>query len=293
LRRRNNMNEIFKAMGKIASKISLSFGFAQKSSGKKQNEDNLSGQSVNIYVNNYRERNPSKIDKIYFVSKLDDFYENEIIKEIIIRAELDDGSVAAFVPIEFGIDDIFGPIIKSTDKNGLVYIENIRIKNAGTYKIYAKAQNGTIVNDVIRIRSNEIKIQFLTQPQDVSSKELLDEILVQITYSSGLKASNKQVRIEVNKENVGFKGNNLKYTNVDGIVCFDNLVFTRTGGYKLKAVCNGKFVYSEPFHVFPPGVEVDFEKCEGGSLEETEAFLTALLEKQSPGDIIKYNGEEY
>ncbi len=53
------------------------------------------------------------------------------------------------------------------------------------------------------------------------------------------------------------------------------------------------FLYSDPFHVFAPGVCMDFEKCEAGSKEEVEAFLTALLEKQSDGDVIKYNGEEY
>jgi len=288
------MNNILKAMEKIASKISLSFAFSQKNKEKREEPNNpINGQSVNIYVNNYGERKQPKVNKIYFISKLDNFYANEIVKEIIIKAELDDGSAAAFVPIEFGIEDVVGPTIKNTDKNGLVYIENIRIRNVGTYRIYAKDQNGTIINDEIKIKLNEVKIQFLTQPQDVSSKELLDEILVRITYLSGQKAANKQVRIEVNKKNVIFKGSSLKYTNEDGIVCFDDLAFTRTGGYKLKAVCDGKFVYSEPFHVFPPGVVIDFEKCESGSSEETEAFLTALLEKQSPGDIIKYNGEEY
>lgn len=87
--------------------------------------------------------------------------------------------------------------------------------------------------------------------------------------------------------------NKSKKTNKEGIACFDNLIFTKTGNYKLKAMCEHTFLYFEPFHIFAPGVCMDFEKCEAGSKEEVEAFLTALLEKQSEGDIIKYNGEEY
>lgn len=138
-----------------------------------------------------------------------------------------------------------------------------------------------------------MKIRFSAHPQDVSSKEVLGEVLVEVAYESGLKIANEPVRIEVNKENVSFGGTNTKYTNEDGIAIFDNLVFTKTGVYKLKAVCRGEYVYSEPFHVFAPGVTIDFEKYESGTSEEVEAFLTALIEKQSQGDSVKYNGEEY
>lgn len=290
------MNEILKTMGKIASKISVSIALSRKDKDKskdRENNNQIKGQSVNIYFNSFRESKTKKVSRIYFVSKLDNIYENELIKEIIIKVECDDGSAAVLVPIEFGIENICKPVIKKTNKNGLIYIENIIIKNAGNYKIYAKDQNGVTVNDIIKIKSNKMKIKFLTHPQDVSSKEVLGEVLVQVTYQSGMKVANKQVRMEVNKENISFGGTNIKCTNEDGIASFDNLVFTKTGGYKLRAVCEGEHVYSEPFHVFPPGVTIDFEKCEAGTSEEVEAFLTALIEKQSQGDMVKYNGEEY
>ncbi len=290
------MNEILKIMGKIASKISVSIALSRKDKDKSkdtQNSNQANGQSVYIYVNNYRESKTQKISRIYFLSRFDNIFENDLLKEIIIKVEFDDGSIAAFVPIEFGIENIYGPVIKKTNEKGLIYIENIKMKSAGNYKVYAKDQSGIIINDVITVKSNKMKVRFLTHPQDVSSNEVLGQVLVQVVYQSGIKIADEQVRIEVNKENVSLRGTNIKYTNEDGVASFDNLVFTKTGGYKLKAVCRGEYVYSEPFHVFAPGVTIDFEKCEAGTSEEIEAFLTALIEKQSQGDVIKYNGEEY
>lgn len=292
------MNEFLKILGKIVSKISVSIALSRKDkeedkSKGRQNSNQANNQSVNIYLNDCRESKTKKISRIYFISKFDHIFENELIKEIIIKAEFEDGSAAAFIPIEFGIENMYDPVFKVTNEKGLIYIENIRIQNAGNYKIFAKDQSGIIINEVVEVKSNKMKIRFLTHPQDVSSKEVLGEVLVEVAYESGLKIVNEPVKIEVNKENVSLGGTDTKYTNEDGIAIFDNLVLTKTGGYKLKAVCRGEYVYSEPFHVFAPGITIDFGKYESGTSEEVEAFLTALLEKQSQGDSIKYNGEEY
>jgi len=284
------MNKILKILGKIVSKLTLSLTYAPK--GKDSHTKNKE-QAVNVYVNNYGNGNIKKIEKIDILSDIDNIYVNELIKEIVIKVELADGTVASFVEIEFSVENLYGPVTKVTDKNGMVSFQNICFKETGNHRFCIKGIGGFVYKDLIVIKDNPVELKFINQPQDVASKEVLNEVIVQAVYQSGTKAENLQIPIDINKEGVRWAGTRVKSTDKEGIACFDNLAFTKTGNYKLKVMYETFFLYSDPFHVFAPGVCMDFEKCEAGSKEEVEAFLTALLEKQSDGDVIKYNGEEY
>lgn len=284
------MNEILKVLGKIISKITLSFTYSSK--GKESGKEDK-GQSVNVYVNNYGNNSIKKIGKIDILSGIDNIYANEIVKDIVAKVEFTDGTPASFLEIEFSVENLYGPVTKKTDKDGVVSFHDMRLKEAGNHRFCIKGIEGFVYRDLIVVKDNPVELKFLSQPQDVASKEVLNEVVVQAIYQSGSVAENVQIKLDISKEGVSWAGTRAKNTNKEGIVCFDNLIFTKTGNYKLKAMCEHTFLYSEPFHIFAPGVCMDFEKCEAGSKEEVEAFLTALLEKQSEGDVIKYNGEEY
>lgn len=284
------MHMICKFLGEIISKITLSFTYSPKGkdSGKKDK-----GQSVNVYVNNYGNSNIKKIGKVDILSGIDNIYANEIVKDIVVKVEFTDSTPASFLEIEFSVENSYGPVIKKTDKDGVVSFHDIRLKEPGNYRFCIKGIEGFVYRDLIAVKDNPVELKFLSQPQDVASKEVLNEVVVQAIYQSGSIAENLQIQLDINKEGVSWGGERVKNTNKKGIVCFKNLIFTKTGNYKLKAICNHTFLYSEPFHVFAPGVCIDFEKCEAGSKDEVETFLTVLLEKQSEGDVIKYNREEY
>ncbi len=284
------MIKFLKFLGKIISKITLSFTYYSK--GKESGKEDK-GQSVNVYVNNYGNNSTKKIGKIDILSGINNIYANELVEDIVVKVEFTDGTPAPFSDIEFSIENIYGPVIKKTDKDGVVSFHNIQIKEAGNHRFCIKGTEGVVYKDLIVVKDNPVKLKFISQPQDVASKEVLNKVVVQAVYQSGSKAENLQIQLDINRDGVSWTGTRVKDTNKEGIVCFDNLVFTKTGNYKLKAMYEHTFLYSEPFHVFAPGVCMDFEKCEAGSKEEVEAFLTALLEKQLEGDVIKYNGEEY
>ena len=281
---------IFRAM---LSKINLeiSYSLEHKKENTKEDESNR-GQVVNVYVENSVNESVKKVGKIIILSKIIDIYADELAKGIIVKAEFANGTPASFTEIECSIEELYGPVIKRTDQNGIITFGDIGIKEAGNYKICIKGMERVIYEDLV-IKNNPINLKFISQPQDVSSKEVLKEVLVQAIYQSGTIAPNVYVEININKEGVKWEGTRRKCTDKHGIAHFDDLVFTKTGNYKLKAMHKHIFLYSKPFHVFAPGVCMDFEKCDAGSKEEVEAFLTALLEKQSEGDVIKYNGEEY
>lgn len=284
------MKKILKILGKIISKITLSFTYTSK---LKENSKTDKGQSVNVYVNNYGNDNTRKIGKIDVLSDIDNIYANELIKEIVAKFEFTDGTPASFVVIEFSVENLYGPITKKTNKDGMVSFRDVRIKEAGDHRFCFKEAGGFVYKDLLIVKDNPVILKFINQPQDVASKEVLNKVIVQAVYQSGTKVENLQIQIDINKEGVRWAGTRVKSTDKEGIACFDNLIFTKTGNYKLKVMYETCFLYSDPFHVFAPGVCMDFEKCEASSKEEVEAFLTALLEKQSDGDVIKYNGEEY
>lgn len=282
------MIEILKALGEIVSKISLSFSFAPQKQ-KKENDK----APVNVIVNNFTDKNSPKIGQVIFLNKLENVYTEDVIEELAVKATYINGMVASGIPLEFSIESVYDPIVKNTNSHGIAYFENIKFKKEGRYKLCIKSENDYNYNEVIEVKLNKVCLKFLEQPQSISSKEMLNKVSVNVNYISGTKAEKMLVRIGLNIENVSYSGTNAKITDENGIVYFDNLSLSKTGVYKLKAVCKGEYVYSEPFHVYPPGVNFDFENCDAGSKEETEAFITALLENQSQGDIIKYNGEEF
>jgi hypothetical protein len=270
------MNEFLKILGKIISKITLSFTYSSKG---KESGKQYKVQSVNVYVNNYANNSAKKIGKIDILSGIDDIYANELIEDIVAKVEFTDGTPTPFSDIEFSIEDIYGPVIKKTDKDGVVSFHNIQIKEAGNHRFCIKGTEGVVYKDLIVVKDNPMKLKFISQPQDVASKEVLNNVVVQAVYQSGSKAENLQIQLDISRDGVSWAGTRVKDTNKEGIVCFDNLVFTKTGNYKLKAMYEHTFLYSEPFHVFTPGICMDSEKCEAGS-KEVVAFLTALLEKQ-------------
>lgn len=284
------MKKILKILCEIISKITFSLTY---SLNEKESNNTHQEQSVNVYIENYGNGNDKKIEKIDIVSDIDNIYANELIKEIVIKIEFTDCMPASFVEVEFSVENLYGPVKKVTDGNGIVSFQNIRLEESGTHRLCIKSAGGFIYKDLIKIKDNPLELKFISQPQDVSSEEILNEVVVQAIYKSGIKAENLPIQIDVNKEGVSLSGTRLKNTDKEGKVYFDNLIFTKTGNYKLRAICKNISLYSEPFHVFAPGVCIDFEKCKSGSKEEVETFLTALLEKQYDGDVIKYNGKEY
>lgn len=282
------MKKFLVMIGKIISKLTLSLTFS-----KTENAEKGSEQPVNIYIDNHLHDGLQKIENITFISDVDGIYADELIENLIVQIKLSDGNFAAHIPVEVGIEGICNFIPKVTDENGIVSLSKLKIKEAGSYNYCIRRNDGLIHKYPIIVRENNVKLKFLNQPQDLASKEVLEKVMVQAIYQSGKKAGGLQILIENNKENVCFSGTKIKFTNKDGIACFDDLIFTKTGNYKLRAICGSILAYSESFHVYAPGINMDFSKCEAGSKEETEAFLTSLLEKQSNGDIIIYNGEEY
>lgn len=285
------MGEILTVLKEIISKLTLSFSCAPKPKPKDTREPDK-GQNINVYVNNYGRDNAKKVGGIDILSSLDNIYAHEV-KEIAIKVEFADGTPASCVEVEFYVENLYSPKRKSTDKNGVVSFQDICFKEAGNYHFRVAAAGEFVYNDFIAVKDNMIELKFISQPQDAASKEVLNEIAVQAVYQSGAAAKNVLITLAINKEGVRWKGTKGHITDKDGIARFDDFVFTRTGNYKLQAICKTVSLYSEPFHIFAPGVCVDFTKYDPGSEEETSAFLTALLEKQSDGDIIKYNGEEY
>lgn len=272
--------------GKIISKLTLSFTYSAK--GRESSKGNKM-QDINVYVHNVSK----KIEKIEILSDINNIYANELITEIVVKAEFVDGTPASFSEVEFRIENEYGPIIKNTDKDGKVSFCNVQIKRAGNHRLFINDKAGFVYQIPIIVKDNPINLKFISQPQDVASKEVLNEVVVQAAYQSGTIAENVLIKLDINKDGVSWIGTREKNTNKEGIVSFDNIIFTKTGNYKLKAMCQHTFSYSTPFHVFAPGVCIDFEKYAPGSKEEVETFLTALLEKQSENDLIKYNGEEY
>lgn len=50
------------------------------------------------------------------------------------------------------------------------------------------------------VKDNPVKLKFLSQPQDVSSKEVLNEVVVQAIYQWGSVAENVQIKLDISKE---------------------------------------------------------------------------------------------
>lgn len=279
---------ILKILGEIISKIPFP---------SKQQEKKANNSSVSVIVNNFPQKNSDinsyKIGELFFLNKLENIYTEDVIKKIAVKAVYTNGKVASDIPLEFSIENTYDPVLKSTNSEGIAYFENIKFYEEGKYKLCVKYGKEYNYSEVIEVKLNKICLEFLEQPSNTNSKELLNRIALKAKYMSGTKAERVLVCIGINVENICFSGIKERITDENGIVYFDNLSFIKTGVYKLKATCKGTYVYSEPFHVYPPGVCIDFEKYKAGSKEETEAFLTALLEKKPQGDIIKYNGEEF
>lgn len=261
---------------------------------KKQNsKSDKKNDSSQITINNYLQEQKSKVGRISIINDIDTVYAEETIKELAIKVTDVNGFAAIGIPLEIYIEDVCNSTIVSTDGQGMAYIKNVIFKKAQYYNFSVRYGDGYSFNQRIQVKENKVCLSFLEQPQDIMSQEKAGRVAVQASYKSGKKIKKEFIHISLNMENVNFKGAAEKMTNEEGIAYFENLIFGKTGSYKLKATCKGEYIYSDSFRVFPPGVNSDFENFKGGSEEETEAFLTSLLQKQSQGDIIKYNGEEY
>lgn len=282
------MIEFLRVLGKIVSKISVAFSFSAK-----QQEKVTDKASVNVTVNNFANKNSLEIGQVLFLNKLENVYTEDVIEKLAVKVIYTNGTVASEIPLEFIVENAYGPVIRNTNSQGIAYFENIKFKEEGRYKFCIKYGKEYNYNEIVEVKLNKICLKFLEQPLSINSKEVLNRISLKANYLSGTKAEKLLVCIGLNMENVSFSGINEKITDENGVVFFDNLSLSKTGVYKLKATCKGEYVYSEPFHVYPPGINMNFESCRAGSKEETEAFLTALLERQSQGDIIKYNGEKF
>lgn len=172
------------------------------------------------------------------------------------------------------------------------YTENINQSSESTTPTQ-KFYNTNNINVFTYVKDNKA-VQIYFVPDEITDINSGDEfkVVVGAKDESGNPVQKIHIKIGLNKDQVILFGQTEGATDYNGYAKFENLIIHKTGTYKLMASYNEQIIYTNPFHVYAPCSDINFQKYPSGSTEERDAFLTAILNKKKPNDIIKYNGKE-
>lgn len=130
--------------------------------------------------------------------------------------------------------------------------------------------------------ANVDNIEVLSVPIAACAGEVLSPPLkLLLKDSSNIPITSKKVRLEIYNENglissQNYSGRISAVSNSDGVVVFDDLVFSRTGRIQIYILADNVTEHTDEIDIYPPGLSIDFWNETVGS-KEYEAKLDRAL----------------